>query len=149
MPSRVPPTHLSQVRKLEFLLAEARAAGATTVVTIGGVQSNHCRSTCAAARLAGMDSALILRVAGGAEEVDEDPGLTGNLLLSRMMGASLHLVSRETCVVLRCPTSLDMHCLAACLNVCRQNDGSTVIGCWLRCDGKQGKWTSGCTVVRL
>lgn len=40
----------SQVRKLEFLLAEAVAGGHDCVVTIGGIQSNHCRATAVAAR---------------------------------------------------------------------------------------------------
>ena len=83
----------NKIRKLEFLLADAVTQGADTVVTIGGVQSNHCRSTCAAARLLGLNAELILRVPR--EDVGKDPGLTGNLMLSRMMGARLHTVSRE------------------------------------------------------
>ena len=39
-----------QVRKLEFLIAEAMAQGADTLITIGGIQSNHCRATAVAAR---------------------------------------------------------------------------------------------------
>lgn len=39
-----------QVRKLEFLLAEAVAQGHDCVITIGGIQSNHCRATAVAAR---------------------------------------------------------------------------------------------------
>lgn len=39
-----------QVRKLEFLMADALAKGADTVVTVGGIQSNHCRATAVAAR---------------------------------------------------------------------------------------------------
>ncbi len=68
-----------QARKLEFLLAEAMRLGADTVVTIGGVQSNHCRSTAAAARSLGLNTMLILR----APYADRDPGLVGNLLVSR------------------------------------------------------------------
>jgi 1-aminocyclopropane-1-carboxylate deaminase/D-cysteine desulfhydrase-like pyridoxal-dependent ACC family enzyme len=41
---------LQQVRKLEFLVADALAKGADTLVTIGGIQSNHCRTTAVAAR---------------------------------------------------------------------------------------------------
>jgi D-cysteine desulfhydrase len=51
----------NKVRKLEFLIAEAKAQGADCVVTIGGVQSNHCRATAVAARYVGLDSYLILR----------------------------------------------------------------------------------------
>ena len=39
-----------QVRKLEFLLAEAAVQGHDCVITIGGIQSNHCRATAVAAR---------------------------------------------------------------------------------------------------
>lgn len=45
----------SQIRKLEFLLAEAKDAGADCVVTIGALQSNHARATAAAARAVGLD----------------------------------------------------------------------------------------------
>lgn len=40
MPSSCPAP---QVRKLEFLMAEVQAAGHDSVITIGGIQSNHCR----------------------------------------------------------------------------------------------------------
>lgn len=39
-----------QVRKLEFIIADALAQGADTLITIGGIQSNHCRATAVAAR---------------------------------------------------------------------------------------------------
>lgn len=51
----------NKVRKLEFLIADAKAQGADCVVTIGGIQSNHCRATAVAARYVGLDSYLILR----------------------------------------------------------------------------------------
>lgn len=70
----------NKARKLEFLLAEARAQGADTVVTFGAVQSNHVRMTAAAARRIGMEPVLVL---SGAEP--ETP--TGNLLLDRVLGA--------------------------------------------------------------
>ena len=81
-----------QVRKLEFLLAEALAQRCDCVVTIGGVQSNHARATAVAARLLGLDAHLILRTS--AADVDRDPGMTGNLLVERAAGATLHMVSR-------------------------------------------------------
>eukprot|EP00238_Polyblepharides_amylifera_P007448 CAMPEP_0196587590 /NCGR_PEP_ID=MMETSP1081-20130531/57954_1 /TAXON_ID=36882 /ORGANISM="Pyramimonas amylifera, Strain CCMP720" /LENGTH=369 /DNA_ID=CAMNT_0041909809 /DNA_START=87 /DNA_END=1196 /DNA_ORIENTATION=- len=83
----------NKVRKLEFLLADAKAQGCDCVVTIGGVQSNHCRATAVAARYLGLDSHLILRTS--LEGVDQDPGLVGNLLVSRMVGAQLEMVTRE------------------------------------------------------
>ena len=50
-----------QVRKLEFLLAEAKEKGHDCIVTIGGIQSNHARATAVAARYLGLDCHLILR----------------------------------------------------------------------------------------
>jgi len=73
-------------RKLEYLMAAAREAGADTVVTFGGVQSNHTRATAAAARRLGMDCHLIL--AGSPPEE-----VTGNLLLDRLLGATLTFMS--------------------------------------------------------
>jgi len=40
----------AQVRKLEFLIAEAKRLGHDSIVTIGGIQSNHCRATAVAAK---------------------------------------------------------------------------------------------------
>ncbi len=45
----------NKVRKLEYLLAEARALGADIVLTTGATQSNHCRQTAAAAARMGLD----------------------------------------------------------------------------------------------
>ena len=50
-----------QVRKLEFLLGEAITQGCDTIVTVGGHQSNHARSTALAAREVGLDTHLLLR----------------------------------------------------------------------------------------
>src|SRR5262245_17746052 len=50
----------NKARKLEFLLAVARAEGADCVVTTGGLQSNHCRITAAAAVRLGLDRYLVL-----------------------------------------------------------------------------------------
>jgi D-cysteine desulfhydrase len=72
----------NKTRKLEFLIADALAAGADCVITAGGPQSNHCRQTAAAAALAGLDAHLVL---GG----DPQPSL-GNLLLDRLLGAHIH-----------------------------------------------------------
>eukprot|EP00899_Mesostigma_viride_P025187 jgi/Mesvir1/5853/Mv00644-RA.1 len=83
----------NKVRKLEFLLADATAKGHDCVVTIGGIQSNHCRATAVAARYTGLDSCLVLRTSKAL--VDSDPGLVGNLLVERMVGASIQLVTKE------------------------------------------------------
>lgn len=83
----------NKVRKLEFILAEAKAKGHDCVVTLGGIQSNHARATAVAARYVGLDAHLILRTSRAI--VDQDPGLVGNLMLNRLMGAHIHLVSKE------------------------------------------------------
>ncbi|GAQ78288.1 hypothetical protein KFL_000100530 [Klebsormidium nitens] len=83
----------NKVRKLEFLIADAKAQGADCVITIGGIQSNHCRATAVAARYAGLDTFLILRTSKVV--VDQDPGLVGNLLVERMVGAHIDLVTKE------------------------------------------------------
>ena len=79
----------NKVRKLEFLLADAKKKQCTAVITCGGLQSNHCRATAIAARELGMDSYLFLR------SPTNDPNsikFDGNLLLDRMVGAKIFLV---------------------------------------------------------
>ena len=73
----------SKTRKLEFLVAEALAQGADTLITAGAVQSNHCRLTLAAAVREGMKCKLILeeRVAGSYR-----PDAGGNIFLFRLLG---------------------------------------------------------------
>jgi D-cysteine desulfhydrase len=79
----------NKVRKLEFLVADARAAGADTLITCGGEQSNHCRATAFAAVRAGMRSVLLLRTRDPASP----PDLGGNILLDRLAGAELVWIS--------------------------------------------------------
>ncbi|GLI65555.1 hypothetical protein VaNZ11_009118 [Volvox africanus] len=83
----------NKVRKLEFLMAAAVQGGYDSVITIGGIQSNHARATAVAARYLSFQCHLILRTSR--QEVDSDPGLAGNLLVERMAGAQLHLVTKE------------------------------------------------------
>ena len=68
--------------------AGGRVAKTTQVVTVGGIQSNHCRATAAAARRVGLEPHVVLRTAAPRD----DPGLEGNLLVDRAVGATLHLV---------------------------------------------------------
>ena len=72
----------NKTRKLEYLLGDALAAGADTLLTEGGLQSNHCRQTVAAARRCGLECILVLEE-GYAKEV------TGNLLLDQILGARI------------------------------------------------------------
>jgi D-cysteine desulfhydrase len=78
----------NKVRKLEFSFGEALARGADTVITCGGVQSNHCRTTTVAARQLGLRPVLYLR--GERPEVAE-----GNLLLDEMFGAEVRYITAE------------------------------------------------------
>jgi D-cysteine desulfhydrase len=73
----------NKTRKLEFLLGDAIAKGADVVVTGGAAQSNHCRQTAAAAAVCGLGCHLAL---GG----EEPAALNGNLLLDRLLGATIH-----------------------------------------------------------
>lgn len=75
----------NKARKLERLCAEALAEGCDVLVTGGGHQSNHARMTAAAANRLGLDCHLA--VAGGEPAV-----ASGNLLLDRLLGATLHFV---------------------------------------------------------
>jgi D-cysteine desulfhydrase family pyridoxal phosphate-dependent enzyme len=72
----------NKARKLEFLVAEALAKGADTLVTCGAVQSNHARQTAAAAAKLGLGCTLVLR---GREPLESQ----GNLLLDRLLGAEI------------------------------------------------------------
>ena len=73
----------NKTRKLEFLVADALAQGADTLVTCGAVQSNHCRLTLAAAAKEGLKCRLVLE-----ERVPNSysPDATGNNFLFRLLG---------------------------------------------------------------
>ena len=74
----------NKVRKLEWLIGEARVQGATHIVTQGAVQSNHCRLTLAAAAHEGLKCRLVLeqRVAGSYRKE-----ASGNNFLFELLGA--------------------------------------------------------------
>jgi 1-aminocyclopropane-1-carboxylate deaminase len=80
----------NKTRKLEYLLAEALAQGADTLVTIGGVQSNHTRQVAAAAARAGLKAVLVQE--SWVDWPDPVNDKVGNILLSRIMGAEVRLV---------------------------------------------------------
>ncbi len=73
----------NKTRKLEFLVADALAKGADTLVTCGAVQSNHCRLTLAAAVKEGLKCRLVIeeRVANS-----YSPDASGNNFLFRLLG---------------------------------------------------------------
>ena len=76
----------NKARKLEYLLGDALAEGATALITTGAVQSNHARMTAAAAAMCGLEAYLVL-TSNSAE-----PALEGNLLLDRLFGAQVYFV---------------------------------------------------------
>jgi D-cysteine desulfhydrase family pyridoxal phosphate-dependent enzyme len=72
----------NKTRKLEFLVAEAQAQGADTLLSAGALQSNHCRQTAAAAAKFGLECILVL--------VGEPPEqASANLLLDQLFGAKI------------------------------------------------------------
>jgi D-cysteine desulfhydrase family pyridoxal phosphate-dependent enzyme len=79
----------NKTRKLEYLLGQARAEGADSLITTGGVQSNHVRQTAAAAAALDLHCELVLT-----RNVPDRPAEyfeTGNLQLDRLLGAKVHL----------------------------------------------------------
>src|SRR3954468_21342803 len=83
----------NKTRKLEYLLADAIGKGCDTLVSIGGVQSNHTRQVAAAAARAGL--ACVLVQESWVEWPDAVYDKVGNILLSRIMGADVRLVQSE------------------------------------------------------
>lgn len=73
----------NKTRKLEFIIGDALAKGADTIVTAGAAQSNHCRQTAAAAASLGLECHLVL----GGEEPEQ---VSGNLLLDKIFGCHIH-----------------------------------------------------------
>ncbi|VVP55216.1 D-cysteine desulfhydrase family protein [Pseudomonas fluorescens] len=82
----------NKLRKLEFLLGEALAEGADTLVTWGGFQSNHARLTAAVAARQGLACELILTPS--AVRTDNDFCHNGNVLLDDLFGAKVHRLPR-------------------------------------------------------
>lgn len=78
----------NKVRKLEFVIAHAKKNGADTLITCGGLQSNHCRATALVGAQLGMKVHLMLRAEGN-REVD------GNLLLDYIAGATVEIIPKN------------------------------------------------------
>jgi L-cysteate sulfo-lyase len=90
----------NKTRKLEFLIADALAQGADSVITHGAVQSNHVRQTAAAARKYGLRCAALLerRVPGHGPAYET----TGNVLFDRLFRAELRFVAPGTDMDVAC-----------------------------------------------
>ncbi|KAB3533813.1 D-cysteine desulfhydrase family protein [Alkaliphilus pronyensis] len=78
----------NKVRKLEFSVKEALLNGCDTLVTCGGIQSNHARATAAVAAKLGMKAVLVLKC-------DKNPRLEGNYFLDKVLGAKVELITPE------------------------------------------------------
>ena len=72
----------NKIRKLEYVFKLLIDQGYTSVITTGGIQSNHCRATTAAATMLGLKTVLLLRV-------NEEPKIEGNFLLDKLLGAEI------------------------------------------------------------
>jgi D-cysteine desulfhydrase len=81
----------NKARKLEFLVADAEAAGADVLITCGGVQSNHCRATAFAAAKRGLGAVVLLRT----PEPSVPPPAEANSLLDRLAGAEVRFVTHD------------------------------------------------------
>lgn len=73
----------NKTRKLEFLVADAVEKGADTLITCGGIQSNHCRLTLAAAVKENMKCILVLEKG---LLIDSEPAFNGNYFLYHLLG---------------------------------------------------------------
>jgi len=80
----------NKLRKLEYIVPDVLASGADTLVTIGGVQSNHTRQVAAVAARLGMKCRLVQE--SWVPFPDAVYDRVGNILLSRLMGAEIELV---------------------------------------------------------
>jgi len=80
----------NKIRKLEYIVPDAIASGADTLVTIGGVQSNHTRQVAAVAAKIGMKCRLVQESWVPFQDAVYDR--VGNILMSRVLGAEIELV---------------------------------------------------------
>lgn len=79
----------NKIRKLEIVAAQAIAEGADTLVTAGGIQSNHARATAAVAARVGLGCVLVLNGTPSSRP-------SGNALLDRLLGAEVRYVAART-----------------------------------------------------
>ena len=77
----------NKIRKLEYLAKDAKAKGYDTLITCGGIQSNHCRATVAVATMLGMKSAVLLRIS-------DTPPVVGNYFIDKLLGAEVRFCTR-------------------------------------------------------
>lgn len=85
----------NKTRKLEYLIADALAQKCDVVLTAGGLQSNHCRQTAAAAAKFGLKCELFLEAVDGVP-AGQEYTTNGNILLDRLLGATIHKLAANT-----------------------------------------------------
>lgn len=78
----------NKIRKLEYVFKKVLDSGFNGVITTGGIQSNHCRATVAAATSLGLKSIVLLKVA-------EAPKIEGNFFLDNLFGAQIRYCTPE------------------------------------------------------
>ncbi len=115
----------NKIRKLEYVLKEALDHKADTIVTCGGIDSNHIRSTSVAAKLLGLQPYAVLH--GGKPEI-----LDGNLLLTESIGANTTFVSdKEYAEIDRIYSDMDRDLRKKGLTPYFIPSGaSNALGCW-------------------
>lgn len=79
----------NKIRKLEYIFKEVLNKGYDTVITTGGVQSNHCRATAAAAVMLGIKPVLLLK------KNDDISKFDGNYLLDKLFGAEIYYCTEQ------------------------------------------------------
>ena len=82
----------NKLRKLEFHLGAALQDGVDTLITVGGIQSNHARLTAAVCARLGLGCELILSRAVAKSDADYE--LNGNMLLDHLFGARVHVLGQ-------------------------------------------------------
>lgn len=80
----------NKIRKLEYSLAQALDLGCDTLITCGGIQSNHCRATVSAGLRLGLSTTLLLRLRNPNEDYFES-----NYLLDKVMGADIRFCTAD------------------------------------------------------
>jgi L-cysteate sulfo-lyase len=102
----------NKTRKLDFLMGDALAQGADTIVTQGAVQSNHVRQSAAAAAKLGLACTILLE--RRVPDVGADYEITGNVMLDKLYGASIEFR----------PPGLDMNAEAEAMALRLRDDGA-------------------------
>ena len=116
----------NKARKLEYLLGAAQADGVDTVITLGGVQSNHARQTAAAAARLGLRCQLVLPRVVPREGIDYERN--GNALLDRLLGAEVFVEDDEPAALRRVEILLQEAEEAGRTPVVHPPGGSTAVG---------------------